>query len=255
MTRITRFSIDDLVASGSRYVADRARRADANQDGSLSATEAAQLAHDLQDDFAGSDFKTSRGSVAVSNFVREFEVNLRAWATEVDHNADGFITRTDAKRLPQHLRDNVANYIAAQEARPQPSPIEVDGVTTKNLTTAGRVAEHLEAYGESLISYEDAFARALKVAATDPDGLVYLAREYGGPNGAPLGESEAKAEVKKWLAHGSMALVEVNADLPTGEDTRDAWIFQIDVNGNAGDHGVWAVIDRTTGESYVTTFN
>ncbi len=64
----------------------------------------------------------------------------------------------------------------------------------------------------------------------------------------------SKRYVDALLKAGSIELVPVDEEIPTGELTRDAWIFSISTSGQ-GDHGLWAIIDRRTGEASVTNFN
>ncbi|MBI3180985.1 MAG: hypothetical protein HYZ28_02445 [Myxococcales bacterium] len=252
MAKITKVRIDDLVAASRSYVEVQLKKADVSKNGLISPTEAKRLAKDLRDNFADSQFKLPAGSVSAKDVAREFVVMMEAWAKATDKNGDGYLSSAEAKKLPKNLRDNFANYLDAQ----QRTAVTSGALTTRDTTPAGRVDQHLRAFGRSAISYEDAFARALKAVASDQEsGLPAFAREFGGPDGQPL-EDERKiaAEVERLLKDGSMELVPVGEEIPTGEENKDAWIFSVSTDGQ-GDHGLWAIIDRKTGEASVTNFN
>ena len=80
-------------------------------------------------------------------------------------------------------------------------------------------------------------------------------REFGGPDGDGLTNASAiKAAVKELLKNGTMELVPVDESIPTGEENKDAWIFSVWTDGQ-GNNGIWAIIDRKTGDASVTNFN
>lgn len=251
MPTITRVSINDLVASTQKYADDRIGKADANKNGYVTRTEAKGLAADLQDNFAGSQFAQSWGSVKTADLKREYVVMMNAFARSSDTNRDGYLSVTEAKTLPMSLQDNFASYLASQ----QKTATDTGGYTTRNTTPSSRPASQLRAFGESAISYEEAVAAAVKAAATDEYGLRMFVQEYGGPDGAGLSDpAEIDAEVRSLLENGSVELVPVDADLPNGESVADAWIFSVHTDGQ-GDNGIWASVDRKTGETSVSSFN
>lgn len=87
------------------------------------------------------------------------------------------------------------------------------------------------------------------------EGLVGFVREFGGPDGYGLSDpAEIDAEVRQLLKDGSVELIGTGDDIPTGETNEDYWIFSFDTDGQ-GDHGVWGIVDRNTGETWVNTFN
>ncbi len=251
MPKLSQVKIADLVASSRKYAEGQVAKANTNGNAYLTATEAKRLSADLQDNFAASGFKTRWGSVKTADLTREFTVMMEAFARSADTNRDGLLSVTEARGLPTHLRDNFAHFLAAQ----QDAVVDAGGYATKNETSPARVQEHLAAYGESAVSYEDAFAAALRAAATDEYGLTLFVREFGGEDGMGVSDdAQVDREVRALLENGSMELVPVNEDLPTGESTEDAWIFSIHTDGQ-GDHGMWAIVDRQSGDAYVTSFN
>lgn len=251
MPTITRVKISELVESTQRYVEGQVARTDKNRNGLLSRTESKQLAADLQDNFTASQFKTSWGSVRTEDFKREYLVMMEAFARSADTNRDGFLSTTEAKALPSTLRDNFGNYLAAV----QKSETNTGGYVTRNITPSSRPAQHEAKFGASPISYEKAFELAVKAAATDEYGLRVFVQEFGGPDGYGLSDPAAiDAEVRQLLADGTMELIDVDEEIPSGESSQDYWIFSVSTEGQ-GDHGVWAIVDRKTGDTTVSTFN
>jgi hypothetical protein len=251
MPKITSVSISELVAASGKYVDAQVKKVNTNRNAYVTPTEAKQLAPDLQDNFAQSQFKTAWGSVKASDLSREFMVMMSAWANAADKNGDGRVSLTEAMSMPKNLQDNVANYIASFNRQVQ----TVAEYTTRNTTPAGRVAEHLAAFGSHAVSYEDAFEKAIKAVATDEYGLSMFVKEFGGPDGGELTDPvKIKAEVKRLLEEGSMELIAKNEEIPNGSSNRDNWIFSVSTDGQ-GDHGVWAIVDRKTGDVSVDNFN
>lgn len=251
MPKISKVKIEDLVAASRKYVEGQVKKTDVNSNKYLSQTEAKKLAADLQDNFEQSGFKLGTGSVKTADFVREFTVMVEAWAKASDKNGDGYLSITETSALPKNLRDNVINYIEAQNH----TQVSSGTLTTRDTTPKARIQEHLAAFGSSAVGYDQAFAIALKAAATDENGLSYFVSEYGGPNGEPIDDpKQIAAEVKTLLANGSMELIPTDEEIPTGEENKDAWIFSVRTDGQ-GDNGIWAIVDRKTGEAFVSNFN
>lgn len=251
MAKVTSANIQELVTSSKRYVDGQVKAANTNRNGYLTPTEAKKLSPDLQDNFAASQFKTSWGSVKPADVSREFVVMMEAWANAADKNGDGRLSRTEAKSMPKSLQDNFNNYLGSLEREVQGS----GEYTTRNTTPAGRVQEHRDAFGESPVTYEQAFATALQAVATDEYGLSMFVREFGGPDGDGLSDPAAiKAEVQRLLKEGSMELIPADEEIPNGSSNAANWIFSVSTDGQ-GDHGVWGIVDRQTGEVSVDNFN
>lgn len=252
MPKLTKVAITELVAASKVYVDSQLKKADVNKNKVLTRTEAKKLAADLQDNFDASQFKLPNGSVKVADVAKEFVVMMEAWAKASDKNGDGYLSTTEAKALPKTLRDNVINYIEAQGAKLTPA----GKYQSRDVTPAGRAAEHERAFGKHAVGYEKALGLALKAVATDPDaGLPAFVREFGGPDGNGLRDpKKIDAEVRALLKAGTIELIPKDEDIPTGEANKDAWIFSISTEGQ-GDHGLWAIVDRKSGEATVTNFN
>jgi hypothetical protein len=252
MPKLTQVKISDLVASGKTYVAKAVKAAKKSRGAYLTKTDAKRLPKDLRDNFAKSNFAKSTGSVKTTDFAREFGVMLEAFANDADKNGDGSLSTTEAKAMPEVLQDNYANYLAAASKQTSTA----GGYQVQNLTPPQRVKEHTEAFGKSKVTYEQALAKAVQAVAEDYDtGLPAFVREYGGPDGEGLNDAdEIEAEVRQLLKNGTIELVSVDEEIPTGEENKDHWIFSVWTDGQ-GDNGIWGIVDRKTGETYVTNFN
>lgn len=252
MPKLTKVNIQELVTASKKYVKDQLAKADVDKNKVLTRTEAKKLAADLRDNFDASGFKLPNGSVKAADVAKEFVVMMEAWAKASDKNGDGYLSTTEAKALPKTLRDNYVNWVAAQETTLTPGSTYV----SRDLTPKARIAEHERAYGKHAVGYEKALAAALKAVATDADsGLPSFVREFGGPDGDGLSDpKKIDAEVRKLLKAGSITLVETSESIPTGEKNKDGWIFSVSTDGQ-GDHGLWAIVDRKTGDVSVTNFN
>lgn len=251
MPKVTSVNISELVAASGRYIDSELKKANPTRSPYLTAAKAKKLSPDLQDNFAQSQFKTASGSVKPADLKREFMVMMSAWANDADKNGDGRISLSESMSMPKNLQDNVAHYIASLNRNVQ----TVGEYTTRNTTPAGRVAEHLAAFGTHAVSYEAAFKKAITAVATDEYGLTMFVKDFGGPDGNGLTDPKAiKAEVKRLLKEGSMELIPKGETIPNGSSNKDAWIFSVSTDGQ-GDHGVWAIVDRKTGEVSVDNFN
>ncbi|MFL5319211.1 MAG: hypothetical protein ACJ790_06105 [Myxococcaceae bacterium] len=257
MPKISKVKIDDLVAASRKYVDAQVKKADVNGNKVLTQTEAKKLATDLQDNFSASQFKLPNGSVTAKDIAREFTVMVEAWAKASDKNGDGYLTATEAKALPQTLRDNYLDFATTQSKVADQQHVTAGTLSTHDTTPKARIAEHEKAFGKSSVSYQDAFSKALKALATDEYGVRGFVADNGGPDGTGISDQKKiTAEVKKILKEGSLELVEKDEEIPTGEDNKDYWIFALHSDaGVLGDNGVWAVVDRKTGEASVETFN
>lgn len=251
MAKLTRVNIQELVTASKRYVNDQLKKADVDKNKVLTRTEARKLATDLKDNFAASGFALPNGSVKAADVAKEFVVMMEAWAKAADGNNDGFLSTTEAKALPKTLRDNYVNWVDAQSQTLTPG-----SYTSRDLTPKGRAAEHEAKFGTHAIGYEKAREIALKAVATDTDtGLASFVREFGGPDGTGLSDKKKiDAEVRALLKAGSIELIKTTDDIPSGEPVKDAWIFSISTEGQ-GDHGLWGIVDRKTGDVSVTNFN
>ena len=251
MPKLNRVNISELVAASKKYVNDQLQKADVDKNKVLTQTEARKLAADLKDNFDASQFKLPNGSVKASDVAREFVVMMEAWARASDKNGDGFLSTTEAKALPKTLRDNYANYIEAQSTK-----LTTGKYQSRDITPAGRIAEHEREFGKHAVGYEKALGIALKAVATDADaGLPCFVAEFGGPDGSGLSDpKKIDAEVRALLKAGTIQLVPTDEEIPTGEKNKDAWIFSVNTEGQ-GDNGLWAIVDRQTGDVSVTNFN
>ncbi len=251
MPKVTSADITDLVAASGRYIDAQLKKANITKSAYVTSTKAKKLAPDLQDNFAASQFKNDKGSVKASDLKREFLVMMAAWANDADKNGDGRVSLSEAMSMPKSLRDNVINYIDSLNRDVQ----SAGEYTTRNTTPAGRVQEHLDAFGKTAISYEKAFELALKAVATDEYGLPSFVKDFGGPDGNGLTKpAEIKAEVKRLLREGSMELIPKGETIPNGSSNKDNWVFSVSTSGQ-GDYGVWAIVDRKTGDVSVDNFN
>jgi hypothetical protein len=254
MPRLNKVSIDQLVTAAKRYVDDQLKKADVNGNQVLTRTEARKLAADLQDNFEASQFKRPNGSVKAADLAREFVVMMEAWARASDKDGDGYLSKSEAKALPKTLRDNYVNYLDAQSTK---------GTTTtagkyvvRDTTPKARIAEHEAAFGKHQIGYARALALAIKAVATDRNaGLPAFVSRFGGPDGNGLTDpKKIDAEVRALLKAGTIELVPKDEQIPTGESSEENWIFSVSTAGQ-GDHGLWGIVNRRTGEVSVTNFN
>lgn len=252
MPRLSKVNISELVEASKRYVDQQIKKADVNQNQVLTKTEARKLAKDLQDNFDASQFKLPAGSVKAKDVAKEFVVMMEAWAKAADGNRDGYLSTTEVKQLPRTLRDNVLGYLEAQSAKVATS----SGYSSRDVTPTGRVAAHEAAFGKHAVGYDKALGLALKAVATDAEaGLAAFAAEFGGPDGDGLSDARAiAAAAKAALKAGTIELIAKDEEIPTGESNRDAWIFSVRTDLQ-GDHGLWAIVDRKTGDVSVTSFN
>lgn len=251
MPKLTKVNISELVNASKKYVNDQLKKADVDKNKVLTKTEAKKLAKDLQDNFDASQFKLPNGSVKAADVAKEFVVMMEAWAKASDANGDGYLSSTEAKALPKTLRDNYVNWVGAQE-----STLTTGKYVSRDLTPKSRIAEHERAFGKQAIGYDKALELALKAVATDTEsGLPSFVAEFGGADGNGLTDKKKiDAEVRALLKAGSIELIKTTDDIPTGEKPKDAWIFSVSTDGQ-GDHGLWAIIDRKTGDVSVTNFN
>ena len=254
MPKLNKVSITELVAASKIYANSQIKKADLNKNQLLTKTEAKKLAADLQDNFDASQFKLPSGSVKVADVAKEFVVMMEAWARASDKNGDGYLSKTEAKALPKNLRDNYANYLQAEEQKL--TPATTGKYVSRDVTPSGLAAKHERLYGKHAISYDKALELALKAVATDTEsGLPAFVAEFGGPDGAGLDDpKKIDAEVRALLKAGTISLVPTNEEIPTGEENAANWIFSVSTDGQ-GDHGLWAIIDRETGDVSVTNFN
>lgn len=253
MPQVSKVSIFEFISASKRYAGERFKKADLNGDGTLSSAEAKKLPKDLQDNVAV--FRAAAGSkpLRVKGLASKFADSVEVWSKHAEKNGDGALSAAEAKALPTELQDNFQNFRSALSRTQK----KVSGLTTRDATPKGLVAKHLKKFGSSPISYDKAFALALKEAFASQEGPRGFVEEAGSPDGSPW-SSKAKVDavMKKLLADGSLELIGTNESIPTGEEVQDNWIFRIDVGDEyTGDNGLWAIVDRQTGDSSVTSFN
>jgi hypothetical protein len=248
-SKVSGVRVEDWVKSTTRFVEAQAAKA-ANRDGVIYPVSAPVLSKTLQDNFARSGFAKADGSVKAADFAREVTVNVTAWA-RASAGGDGFLTASEGARLPKDLRDNFFAYLHSQ----QRGSVTAGQWTTRDATTKARIAEHLKAFGASPVSYEQARAKAIIAVATEQYALPWFAAEFGGDDGGRLDDPKAiAAEVKRLLEQGEIELMPADGDIPTGETCKDAWIFSVRTDGQ-GDHGLWAIVDRESGSTDVSSYN
>ncbi len=239
-----KIKVSDFVKASRTYAESVVKRANADGNQYLTKTEAKRLTKDLQDNYK--NLGTDR--VKAKDFVNTFVKYVATNAKKADLNGDGYLTLTDGRKLPQDLRDNFKNYVAA--TRPV---FDTGEATVKDKTSASRVAAHIAEYGQPRVGYADAFQKAIKAVMKDREyGPGSVLKEVGDGNGNELTDRQIEAELKK--AFKSMTL------LPPGESEESyfepdkQWIFRVDCDVGS-DHGFWVGVDRTTGQADVTNFN
>lgn len=247
MPKVLKVPVDALVSASKVYAQSKVDAANLNHDTVLSPTEAKRLAADLHDNYDASGFKLPSGSVRTKDLVNEFVTLMEAFAHQAA-DGDGMVDTGDADKFPKPLRDNLVDYIHAQ----QHTQVSTGNYSARDVTPKARIDEQLRAYPQTRISYKDAFAKAVKELATSENGLRYFFGE--GNEDEPLAGRKLTMAVKKALSEATLELVPMDQQIPTDETADQYWIFQLNSDA-VGDNGVWAVVDRKTGETGTETFN
>jgi hypothetical protein len=246
MTVVKKVKIESFVAASRAYLEKNLDKV--NTTGSkttIRATEAKNLPKDLRDNYArlAPDGKAMKKSELVSGYMKEMTAALK----KADGNKDGYLTLTEGKKLPAHVRDNFLNYANAGSDFAAP---KVKDTTPKLL-----IAAHQAEYGTSPVGYADAFKKGIDQVMKDEENgetpralLKYFAEE----DGTPLTSAQLDAKMKKLFK--GMELLPVGEASESGGDPAEDWIFSVDLDAGS-DHGFWVSVSRKTGEAFVNGFN
>lgn len=247
MASSTRLDVQRFLKSAATYTDAALKKADANNSGYLTAAELGRLPRDLRDNVKA--YADAHGRVPVGKFKAAYLAYAKANLTRVDRNKDGLLTPTDIKRLPRDLQDNVKSYVGASR------PLWGGGAggQVKDRTPAARVAEHERAYGRGAVSYKDAVELGKKAVLADREyGPGNILRELGSGDGTPLSESKIQARLEK--AFKAMELLPKGESEESYGDPEKDWIFRVDADVGS-DHGFWVTVNRSSGDTQVTSFN
>jgi hypothetical protein len=199
---IPKLPISDFLKGSAAQVAKSAAAADVNRDGKISKDEQARLPQELQDNLRNWQKATGTRVAGVKKFVGAFEPYLTTQAHRADRNKDGFLTRTEAGRLPVDLQDNFARQLAATR-----EATEVAGKTEVELGREALVkhinevlfnpsAEAGESFRDACLDGSTTSARAIQVRGE----MLALANAWN-PERDAGGEWE-KFEGRSWQAPG-----------------------------------------------------
>lgn len=242
---VTKVKIETFVAASRAYLEKNLDQV--NTQGSkttLLASETKKLPKDLRDNVAklNPDGKAVKKSTLVAGYLKEVTAALK----KADANKDGYLTLTEAKKLPAHVRDNFLNYANGANA---PSP-KVKDTTPKLL-----IAAHQAEYGVSRVGYAEAFKKGIDAVLKDEDTGETpraLLKQFAEDDGKPLTDAQADAQLKKLLK--GMELLPVGEASESNGDPKKDWIFSVDIDVGS-DHGFWVSVSRDTGEAFVNGFN
>lgn len=235
--------VSEYVKSSRTYVEAALKKANIDGNKTLSLVEAGRLPEDLQDNFV----KHGKVRVSTKDFVDGFVKTVTDGAKKADANKDGYLTLTDGKKLPEAVRDNFKNYVAAtRDVFGQGS-----GVRVKDETSPATLVAHQAAYGDSAVTYKEAFKKGIDAVLTQEDGETPRAilKEFADP---PMTKAQLDAEMKRIFT--SMELLPVGESSESGGDPEKDWIFAVRADAGS-DHGFWVSVSRQTGEAYVSGFN
>lgn len=101
--------------------------------------------------------KFGKVEVSKKELIDGFVKTITEGAKKADTNKDGCLTLSDGKKLPEQVRDNFKNYVAAtRDVFGQGS-----GVQVKDTTSPATLLAHSAAYGDARVSPKDAFKKAI----------------------------------------------------------------------------------------------
>ena len=245
MPVVKKVKIESFVAASRAYLEKNLDKVNTlGSKSTILASEAKNLPKDLRDNVArlAPDGKAVKKSELVSGYMKEMTAALK----KADGNKDGYLTITEGKKLPAHVRDNFLNFVAASE---------FTAPAVKDTTPKLLIAAHQAEYGPSAVGYAAAFKKGIDAVMKDEGNsetpralLKYFAEE----NGAPLTEAQLDAKMKKLLK--GMELLPVGEASESGGDPAKDWIFGVDINVGS-DHGFWVSVNRQTGDASVAGFN
>ena len=191
--------------------------------------------------------KFGKVEVSKKELIDGFVKTITEGAKKADTNKDGCLTLSDGKKLPEQVRDNFKNYVAAtRDVFGQGS-----GVQVKDTTSPATLLAHSAAYGDARVSYKDAFKKAIDAVMKSEDGETPRAilKEFADP---PLSKTQLDAEMKKIFK--GLELLPVGETSESGGEAGKDWIFSVDADAGS-DHGFWVSVSRETGEATVNGFN
>jgi hypothetical protein len=87
-------------------------RANTDQNGVLTRTEAAALPATLKDNYDAYQERQSNGVVGGTRFAEDYVRSVAQAAARADTNHDGILTRREARALPADLRDDFESVLA-----------------------------------------------------------------------------------------------------------------------------------------------
>ncbi len=244
---VTKVKVESFVAASRTYLEKNLDKVNTvGSKSTIRASEAKNLPKDLRDNVAklAPDGKAIKKSDLMAGYMKDVTAALK----KADANKDGYLTLTEAKKLPAHVRDNFNNY--ANAAGGTGAAPKVKDTTPKLL-----IAAHQAEYGSSPVGYADAFKKGIDAVMKDEDTgetpralLKYFAEE----NGEPLTDAQLDAQMKKLFK--GMELLPVGEASESGGEPDQHWIFSVDLDAGS-DHGFWVSVDRKTGEAFVNGFN
>ncbi len=243
MPTTPKVKVSDFVRASRNYVEAALKKANVDGNKTLSLAEAGSLPEDLQDNFV----KHGKVRVSTREFVDGFVKSVTDGAKKADTNKDGYLTLTDGRKLPEAVRDNFKNYVAAtRDVFGQGT-----GVQVKDTTSPATLLAHRAAYGDARVEYKDAFKKAIDAVMKAEDGETPRAilRETMDP---PVTKAKLDAEMKRIFK--GLELLPVGETSESGGEAGKDWIFSVDADAGS-DHGFWVSVNRTTGEAMVNGFN
>jgi len=105
-------SINAFVRSIRGYVTASVKNANVDRNPYLTKTEAKALPKDLRDNYETHRvLGNGNATVVADKFIQKFTAYVAVQAEKADANGDGYLTSTEAKKLPKDVRDNLANYL------------------------------------------------------------------------------------------------------------------------------------------------
>jgi hypothetical protein len=105
-------SINAFVKSIRGYVTANVKNANGDANPYLTKTEAKALPKDLKDNYETHRVLGNGNSTVVADkFIQKFTDYVAVQARKADANNDGYLTATEARKLPKDVRDNFANFI------------------------------------------------------------------------------------------------------------------------------------------------
>lgn len=172
----------------------------------------------------------------------------KADRTTADERAFRLIAQ-GAKIKVAHELDFVKVARTADTSGPEARPVDS--------TPAGRVGEHLRAYGEHRIGYAEAFRRAVEAVirdGDDPESPRSIVAYNAESEGERLSARALDARMRELLSDGGLELLPVGESSEAAGEPPTHWIFAVDVDSGS-DHGFWASVNRDTGKVEVNGFN